>query len=440
MDPSYPQDYHPLSPLIRRLRGSIAWHLNAGHTLSSVHFERLMHMTSTLPKSPSNEDRVLKIARYWESVPHTSVDEIQESTLVQEVLTQSQVTQRGPLPASSFPAVTHTRHLVDSISFEKPPPSGPQVEGSAELMTPSVMLKAHRGELKEVNPVPVDLENKGDHAAGQVDEISSSLHPEGGGEEVSKSTETSLSDQLWARRPAPETKGEEATKERAADLGDTLARLNKRETISLKSSTKQADKKDTRNGVLNSLHVRARGFEADEFHGMICERIWTCQACDRHTGRHLVNSGHYGARMMFVVAHPSENDLKFGRLMMFGEERDLFNNLLKAMGLSRLDIYLTSLLKCQDTLPTEEQWSHCHQHFRDELQLVQPEIIITLGYLASVILLGSGAHQGVWGDYQGVPVMPTAHPQDILSGGVSLKRSVWKHLREVMRRGGLKPT
>jgi DNA polymerase len=140
---------------------------------------------------------------------------------------------------------------------------------------------------------------------------------------------------------------------------------------------------------------------------------------------------------MFVVAHPSESDLENGRILMAQPERELFHQILKALSLSRLDVYVTSLLKCGATLPKEQDWMRCQSHFLNELELVQPEFIISLGYMASIILLGDHVRPGVWGRYQDLDVMPTLHPQDILSGGDGVKRKAWRHLKEVMRRAGL---
>ena len=171
--------------------------------------------------------------------------------------------------------------------------------------------------------------------------------------------------------------------------------------------------------------------------GETCDRIWSCKACPRHEGQCLVGTGHYGSQVMFVVAQPSTQDLKVRHLFMEHKERELFNGLLKAMSLSRMEIYLTSLLKCDSTVPQPFEWAQCQHHFLDELQVVRPKTIVALGYLASVMLLGEHVRQGVWGKYQEVDVMPTFHPEDILKGGMTLKKNFWSHLRLVMRKAGL---
>jgi DNA polymerase len=142
---------------------------------------------------------------------------------------------------------------------------------------------------------------------------------------------------------------------------------------------------------------------------------------------------------MFVTALSSEEDLLRGSPLLNPTERELFNQILRALKLSRLEVYITSLLKCGAELPRPEEWATCQGYFHSELELVQPEIVVTLGYVASVILLGEQVRLGTWGQYQGLNVMPTVHPSDIISGGDAVKRTAWKHLREVIRRSGQTP-
>ena len=184
-------------------------------------------------------------------------------------------------------------------------------------------------------------------------------------------------------------------------------------------------------------HVRRTHFDSDQIFGEICDRIWSCQCRLTPSTNKIIGTGHYGAQVMFVVAYASEQDLKIGHLLMDPQERNLFNGLLRAMSLSRLEIYLTSLMKCGSNEPKPAEWASCQNHFLDELQLIKPKIIVSLGYMASVMLLGDHARQGVWSRYQEIDVMPTFHPTDIIKGGDTTKRNFWNHLKLVMRKAGL---
>ena len=68
---------------------------------------------------------------------------------------------------------------------------------------------------------------------------------------------------------------------------------------------------------------------------------------------------------------------------------------------------------------------------------IKPEVIVALGKVAAQSLLGSkdpiSRLRGQWGQYLGVPVMPTFHP-DFLVVSPSKKRETWQDLKEVVTR------
>lgn len=443
MSGDFPHDYHPLAPLLRQLRGSLSWYQSEYLDLTEEMKTQWLSRLSALPRQQGrarNDEtqRTTEVSQFWSTLPYALEQNThEESSNPQGSASPQAKIKRGSLPTASFPVVTHERAVVASSSFELPPPKGPNESGSAELMKPSRALLEHRGELVSSSEVVHEAQVQAEDAQLQVDQAQSAS------EDVPNlKQEASLTKEpLWARRPSPTLSSEaRAEPKERTTLGASLARLNQKSAQPQEGS--EASLREQLGHQVGQLDhrqmVRARGYDADELFGIICDRIWGCSDCPRaRENRMMTGGGHYGARVMFVVAHPSVAELEQRQFLMSGEERALFNSLLKAMKLSRMEVYVTSLLKCGEGEPNVQEWAQCQKHFLDELTLVRPEIIVTLGYLASVILLGVGTHQGVWGNYQEVPVMPTAHPSDILSGGEGLKRSVWRHLREVMRRAGL---
>ncbi|MEZ4472743.1 MAG: uracil-DNA glycosylase family protein [bacterium] len=77
---------------------------------------------------------------------------------------------------------------------------------------------------------------------------------------------------------------------------------------------------------------------------------------------------------------------------------------------------------------------------RRQLVVARPEVIVALGDFATRALCGSDESfkrcRGVWHDFEGVPVMPTFHPEAMIQGADSqrLKAAVWDDLKKVMRR------
>ena len=455
MSASYPHDYHPLAPIVRKLRGSLQWLDESAVHIEAESLKPLLQRISSLNQAKqSNTQRVVRRAQYWSMLPYSRVlTGVDEHVLdnVSETLDNVSETlyHKGsddPLPVSDFPAIAHQRSLVESISFDQPPPKGVEVEGSIELMSPSQTLKVHRGliiigdgnsspeplqtsdnsfltaEESERSTLTMDLSS----AKPQRDKLWATQSEDAQSSEKPLSPQASMArGQAFERLKATQKKNYVETP--LQNSLETLNAENKRSLLKLKSDGSR------------SKTVRPIGFEEDERFGALCDRVWGCDLCPRNSATHLVGSGHYGAKVMFVVGQPSEHDLITGQLLMNVSERELFNGLLKAMSLSRLEIYLTSLLKCGSDEPKPHEWSTCQQHFLDELQIVRPQVIIALGYVASVILLGPGVRQGGWGSFQEIEVMPTFHPADIVNGGDTLKRQFWRHLRDVMRKAELKP-
>lgn len=448
MSGEFPSDYHPLAPILRQLRGALAWHAATDSQLDAQEFAALFQRlnASSLKASPRLDPttRLLKVAGHWSTLP------TQTSPLVStEISAGSEVTHSTdeiplastePLPVAQFPAVTHERSVVPSASFETSPPHSEEAEGSALLMWPSPTLRAHRG---VISPPAAKLEAEPSPASNPAPSTWADP-PEAPTSSAPLTLSTSSQDpraQLWANQPAapptPPT-SPQVESDQAARLGSSLAQLTQRKHAPSTSTPVKSNSTKARAPLseARSVQVRRRGYEADERYAQICDQVWGCQRCPRHTGQHFVGDGHYGARVMFVVAHPQEGDLQRGRLLFTPPERGLFNQILRALSLSRLEIYMTSLMKCHTTLPTESEWAQCQEHFRGELELVHPELVVSLGYIASVMLLGDGVRPGEFGHYQGVDILPTVHPSEILSGGDVVKRTAWRHLREVIRRLG----
>jgi len=74
---------------------------------------------------------------------------------------------------------------------------------------------------------------------------------------------------------------------------------------------------------------------------------------------------------------------------------------------------------------------------KQQLALIQPEVIVTLGRFAAQELLKTtkpiGKLRGQWHIYEGIPLMPTFHPAYLLRNP-SGKRPVWEDMKQVMQR------
>jgi len=123
-----------------------------------------------------------------------------------------------------------------------------------------------------------------------------------------------------------------------------------------------------------------------------------------------------------------------------GEAGKLLEKILLAMNLSRETVYICNVIKCHppgNRDPQADEISACEPFLKQQLALIKPEIIITLGRFATQTLLKTtvpiGKLRGQWREYERIALMPTFHPAYLLRNP-SGKRPVWDDMKQVMQR------
>lgn len=163
------------------------------------------------------------------------------------------------------------------------------------------------------------------------------------------------------------------------------------------------------------------------------------------------------ARLVFVGEAPGAEEDRAG-IPFVGRSGELLNKMIVAMGLSREQVYICNVLKVRppnNATPTPEQARLCSPYLYDQLRVIRPEAIVTLGLPASRLLLermdSMGDMRGKWFDFPppdgvcsvkefgaAIPVMPTYHPAFLLrQNTVENRGKVWSDLKLVMARLGL---
>lgn len=158
-----------------------------------------------------------------------------------------------------------------------------------------------------------------------------------------------------------------------------------------------------------------------------------CTSCDLHKTRTntVFARGNPEAAICFVGEAPGEDEDLQG-LPFVGRSGKLLDQVLTEMGLDiTKDIYVCNIVKCRppnNRRPSEEETNHCSSWFEEQLDLVNPSIIIALGNTAVGELINT--NQGVTkihGQFfkcripvlykRSTLVMPTYHPSFILRNG-----------------------
>ncbi len=166
--------------------------------------------------------------------------------------------------------------------------------------------------------------------------------------------------------------------------------------------------------------------------------------------------------MVFATGNPEARVMLVGEAPGYQEERERepfvgpagqkLNDILKAMGLSREEVYISNIVKFRPATPnqttnnrkpTPEEMEACLPFVRAEIGIVKPECIVALGGTAAEGLLKlTGtvtSMRGPWHDFEGTPVRVTYHPSYLLQSGgnMNVKRQVWEDMLEVMEKLGL---
>src|SRR5438874_5231152 len=117
-----------------------------------------------------------------------------------------------------------------------------------------------------------------------------------------------------------------------------------------------------------------------------------CERCRLAQGRTQVvfGSGSPEADLMFVGEAPGFHEDQQG-VPFVGQAGKLLEKLLLGIGLSREDVYIANVLKCRppgNRDPQPDEIEACESHLWKQIELIQPQVVATLGNFATKLLSG----------------------------------------------------
>ncbi|HVU02267.1 MAG TPA: uracil-DNA glycosylase [Polyangiaceae bacterium] len=177
---------------------------------------------------------------------------------------------------------------------------------------------------------------------------------------------------------------------------------------------------------------------------MLADSIRGCTRCALSAERKqtVFARGTGSAGLCFVGEGPGADEDEQGYPFV-GKAGQLLDKMIEAMGFSRDEVYVCNIVKCRppkNRKPEPDEMATCRPYLAEQLELVDPKVIVCLGATAVEGLLGIGGGitrlRGNWRLYKGrIPVMPTFHPAYLLRTPEA-KREVWNDLQEVVRHMG----
>ena len=120
-------------------------------------------------------------------------------------------------------------------------------------------------------------------------------------------------------------------------------------------------------------------------------QIRACERCRLSvTRKHaLIGEGDLNARIMFIALSPGAKEDIQNR-MFVGPSGKVFNKLLYAAEIDRKSVFMTNLIKCilpKNRRPKIDEIESCSNFLNEEITIIQPEIIVPLGYYATRTIL-----------------------------------------------------
>src|SRR5579863_6388489 len=164
--------------------------------------------------------------------------------------------------------------------------------------------------------------------------------------------------------------------------------------------------------------------------------------------------GNPRAELMFVGEGPGADEDAQGEPFV-GRAGQLLNNMIKAMGISREDVYIANVVKCRppgNRTPEPDECDTCSPFLMRQIAVVKPKVVVALGAVAAKNLLAMNASmaelRGRFYDFlpagvrsndpawPGARLAVTYHPAYLLRDPRQ-KGEAWKDLQMVMRDLGL---
>src|SRR3979490_579867 len=159
--------------------------------------------------------------------------------------------------------------------------------------------------------------------------------------------------------------------------------------------------------------------------------------------------GNPQARIMFVGEAPGrEEDIE--GLPFVGRSGQLLNRMIAAMGLDRTKAYIPHVIPWRppgNRTPTPQETQICLPFIQRQIELVNPDVLVTLGNPSTQTLLstreGIMRTRGKWFDYdtgtRTIRAIATFHPAYLLRSP-SYKRMTWQDLRALAKELEKAPT
>jgi len=170
-------------------------------------------------------------------------------------------------------------------------------------------------------------------------------------------------------------------------------------------------------------------------------QIRSCTRCELHAGRTqaVCGVGDHSADWLVVGEAPGADEDRQGEPFV-GRAGQLLNEMLRAAGHSREQVFIANVLKCRppnNRDPKAAEIAECLPYLRQQIERIRPKLILVVGRVAAQSLLGVDTPIGklrgrvhYFGDTD-IPLVVTYHPAYLLRSPAQKSKS-WDDLMLAM--------
>ncbi len=186
-------------------------------------------------------------------------------------------------------------------------------------------------------------------------------------------------------------------------------------------------------------HKSSISNKADKLKFMKDSVVNECARCKlSETRKNVVfGEGNPSSILMFIGEAPGADEDSTGRPFV-GRAGKLLTKIIESINLKRDDVYIANIIKCrppENRNPIEEEIKQCAPFLKEQIQIISPKIICTLGKFSTEFIIGTdkgtiSAVRGKEFDYNGILVIPTYHPSYLMRN-TNAKRETWEDMKKI---------
>ncbi|MBC8490044.1 MAG: uracil-DNA glycosylase [Bacteroidetes bacterium] len=170
------------------------------------------------------------------------------------------------------------------------------------------------------------------------------------------------------------------------------------------------------------------------------EEVLNCNKCSLSKTRNSVifGEGNSYAPIVIIAEAPGKDEDLQGRPFV-GYSGQLLDKILDACGFTRTrHVYISNILKCRppgNRTPLPEEIELCKPFLLQQIELINPKILILLGATALKTIIGPEMRitkiRGQWINCENRLAIPVYHPSALLRNP-ALKRDTWEDFKKIV--------